>query len=35
MWGRAGEEVPLALQPGHEVRIDGEGIGTLTATVTG
>lgn len=35
LWGRAGEEVPPALEPGDEVRIDVEGIGTLTGTVTG
>ncbi|WP_017934259.1 fumarylacetoacetate hydrolase family protein [Nocardioides sp. Iso805N] len=35
LWGRAGEEVPPALKPGDEVRIDVEGIGTLTGTVTG
>ena len=35
LWGRYGEDAPPPLEPGDEVRIDVEAIGTLTATVAG
>ena len=35
LWGRYGEDAPPPLEPGDEVRIDVEALGTLAATVAG